>query len=803
MTHAGGALSSARVGIASCGEEVILLVWWRRVLDVCAVGVLLCACWGVLVVESALALPEGRHYEMVSPPYKGGYGVLFLQAVAMAGDREGDGVVFASNGSFAGQPIGALTGSYVARRGTLGWSTIPALLPPAVTPEPVLNDVSPVLLGLYYGAPGLNATQAPDEDSGQFFYHDLYAPDDTAGILTPFAEPFFGVPLVRLDEAEAKAPFRLLGSIGSDPRFCHVLFGGTEDGALLPEALGAASQLYELVTGAPGCGEQRALRLVSVSNAVDAAYGEPKLLDRSCRPVHFASKSLNVVAAEGSEIFFATELQPGCEMVGNPALLFVRLNGERTVEVSARLKADCKTGPCTTSEPERAEFAGAGEGGTRVFFTTTQSLVTGDVDYKGNDLYMAKIGCPEGEPECPPAKREVLSLVQVSHDENNGEAAEVLGVSVVSKDGRRAYFVARGVLSGSNGEGRAPVSGADNLYVWDNASGHVKFVADLCSGPGVSGGAADAQCPSDLTNSGALVVRNDEELWHPTPKLQTTDSGSFLVFEGYGRLTTNDVDDARDLYRYDAERETLVRVSAGQEGFAGNGNVDDYDSSGRAVKADARLPLLAQSNVLQSDELNYRAMSEDGSRIVFESVAPLSPAASNGLLNAYEWHEGTVSLVSSGDDEEPVGMLGTEIEGVAITPSGNDLFFVTVKGLVPQDVDGARDVYDARLGPGFQSQPEGPAQCEPGACHGPLTSPAPVLVPGSISQAPGENYSIEGKMHKRQGRHRCVQRKSARRAAARRGHARTCVRGARRGSHRDHAKQQVRTFGRQGGHEHA
>ena len=61
----------------------------------------------------------------------------------------------------------------------------------------------------------------------------------------------------------------------------------------------------------------------------------------------------------------------------------------------------------------------------------------------------------------------------------------------------------------------------------------------------------------------------------------------------------------------------------------------------------------------------------------------------------YEWHEqpggeGSVSLISGGSAEAPV-------EDVVISPSGEDVFFTTTQGLVPQDTDGAPDVYDARL----------------------------------------------------------------------------------------------------------
>jgi hypothetical protein len=141
-------------------------------------------------------------------------------------------------------------------------------------------------------------------------------------------------------------------------------------------------------------------------------------------------------------------------------------------------------------------------------------------------------------------------------------------------------------------------------------------------------------------------------------------------------------------------------------------------------------------------ELSARAVSDDGSRIVFSSAGPLSPSARNELMNIYEWHagagpggEGAVALIGSGDSQ-------TADASATISPSGRDLFFVTAAGLVPGDTDGLRDVYDARLGGGFP-EPSAPRQpCSGDACQGPLSSPAPLLVPGSVSQAPGDNLVV-------------------------------------------------------------
>src|SRR6185437_8529350 len=59
----------------------------------------------------------------------------------------------------------------------------------------------------------------------------------------------------------------------------------------------------------------------------------------------------------------------------------------------------------------------------------------------------------------------------------------------------------------------------------------------------------------------------------------------------------------------------------------------------------------------------------------------------------------------------------------------------------PQDNDQAPDIYDARIGEGFPEPQLPAASCEGEACYGPLTNPAPLLVPGSAVQAPGGNLA--------------------------------------------------------------
>jgi hypothetical protein len=686
------------------------------VLVVLVLGV--CCC----VSGSALGLGSDRVYEMVSPPFKGGYGANAIERVS----SDGDGVVFNSLGAFAGSPS-SLTGTgnaYLARRGGLEWSTIPLVPPAAIAPQAGLVAVSPNLDSVLYRVKvGPNEGVATLFGENEFLVHRTDMPD------TATNWELVGMVL--------KGPYEQRFDINfqdSSADLSHIVFA-SDPVPLLAKAEGTSGQLYELVGGS-----MPVLRLVGVNN-------KGGVISALC-PVILGSHSnrispLNPISANGGEVFFSTNVVPGssaCEDDhSDPKQLFVRVSGSRTLEVSRPLDTAEPFGGCVgevggvagevpckgAGGRASAEFDGASSDGSVVFFTTAAQLVGEDRD-SGNDLYMARIGCPGGVQECEsdPGRKEVLSLVQVSHDPTGGEAS-VQGVVSVAPDGSHVYFVARGDLSSPVerevlvGEGRAvPQAGADNLYAYDSMTENVSFVTDLCSGPGLSGEVVDGACPAGLGEY--LGARNDMGLWLlRTHESQTTDDGRFLVFSSYGRLVASDGDSARDVYRFDAGTGVLARVSLGEDGADANGN-GEFDAG-------------------ISGELDQRAVSNDGSRVVFTSAEPLSERAVNGLSNVYEWDggsgegEGRVSLVSSGSANESVTRT-------VISSGGGDLFFVTSQGLVPQDTDGAVDVYDARLDGGFPQAPAEGRPCEGDACQGPLTNPAPLLVAGSVSQAPGGNF---------------------------------------------------------------
>jgi len=139
--------------------------------------------------------------------------------------------------------------------------------------------------------------------------------------------------------------------------------------------------------------------------------------------------------------------------------------------------------------------------------------------------------------------------------------------------------------------------------------------------------------------------------------------------------------------------------------------------------------MLSHSERPETEPIGYllgnRGMSEDGSRVFFDSPDPLVPqATSAGVRDVYEWEHGTVFLLSSGAATEDSEVLDN-------SPSGNDLFFTTAEGLVPADTDGAYDVYDARIPHPADNPPPPAVPCAGDVCQGAPSVPSLLGAPAS------------------------------------------------------------------------
>ncbi|HWC49711.1 MAG TPA: hypothetical protein VG448_12585 [Solirubrobacterales bacterium] len=171
-----------------------------------------------------------------------------------------------------------------------------------------------------------------------------------------------------------------------------------------------------------------------------------------------------------------------------------------------------------------------------------------------------------------------------------------------------------------------------------------------------------------------------------------------------------------------------------------------------------------------------RYLSDDG-QVFFTTEASLVPQDVNGARDVYSYdgRTGERSLVSSG-----TGSGASEF--VDASRSGDDAFFVTRNQLVPSDTDAYVDLYDARVGGGFD-EPErsSSSMCAGEACQGfgGGLAPSPAIAShvsghGNVRQ---KHRCARGKHRvRRHGKLRCVKRHSRHHGDHRRGQ-RTAKRG--------------------------
>jgi hypothetical protein len=448
---------------------------------------------------------------------------------------------------------------------------------------------------------------------------------------------------------------------------------------------------------------------------------------------------LYAMSGNGSTVYF--EVCLGGEEDGAPGGgLYARIDGEdpdaRTVAVSGRahgggLGPDECAGGCASSPASGAGLEGVSEDGARVFFTSTQQLTN---DASEDEESNAARGCTsvQGLGGCNlylyEDPQEGGRLVDVSDGDVSGLGPQVQGVMAVSADGSHVYFIAKGVLAGTNSEGRQPREDADNLYVYERdeayPTGRTVFITTL---------------PDDETVGPGEV--SEVEQWKRHSKAaNVTPDGDFLLFTSHGALSP---DDSRGLgpeqvYRYDAVSGSLVRVSIGEHGF---------DDDGNAGAGGARI---VAPNSKIGQPRRDPSMSDDGSIVFFQSPVGLTARALNDVpvnsggdgydlaQNVYEWEAsgtggcgeaaGCVYLISDGRDASEeggsAGVTDSSVELLGSDASGANVFFTTADRLVPADTDSELDYYDARVDGGFPA-PSVQVPCETSeACHEKGTEPS-------------------------------------------------------------------------------
>ncbi len=630
-----------------------------------------------------VGLPDGRAYEMVSPPKKAGE-VIPPEPVGQLGGSCGDclpggneqmmPMQSSSEGESAlylGQPFtgGLASGpnEYFAPRSSAGWG-IQSLSSPTTTGRFVAFSADLAHGVLAQASPPLSP-QAPTRP-GEGGFPNLYLREGGALQTLITAEPPNRDPgNFRISFGGANAGSALV------PAFEHVAFEAND---ALTEAVPGIAPVAPEVDASEECAfpgadcnlyewEGGELGLVNVlpgngAAATGAVIGSGRLLV-------FSSPQLqqpNIEAAisgDGSRIFWSSE---------ETGHVYVRVDGEETLEIPG--PASCKE---SVPREERVCFLTASPDGSTVLLSDGKIY---ELNGAGS-AYVESVDLTEGE-------------------------EGFLGILGASEDLSRVYFIDTEALteeSEENENGEHAEASERNLYAWDD--GELGFIGILA--PGDNG--------FSTRSYGA---------WAASPSQRTaqvTSDGAFLAFmslapltgydntlRGGGNCRSSNSPACREVFVYSADSESLVCSSC--------------NPSGEQPLGDSNLSLLRSTSPFRQPGNLSR---EGDGRLFFESQDALSPGDSNGnIQDVYEWEpqgvgscnrdEGCVYLISSGQSRNDSMFMDS-------SESGDDAFFITRERLLPlRDKDQQLDLYDARVGGGFEEA--SPAPCNPEVCAGPLAS---------------------------------------------------------------------------------
>ncbi len=708
------------------------------------------------------ALPDGRQWELVSPPNKHGALIepLSMHASIQAA-VDGGAITYHANVPMESGPQGyAKQAQLVSVRGAQGWSS---------------QDISP----------RHDSQTGGSVDGGEF---PFFSPDllfsivwaggedatplsDRASEVTPYvrSEALCGepsdagecyVPVLTGKEGFADVPpgakFAGSGGLfgyniplrGASPDLKHVVLTG-QVAALVstPSIPPGTSEVYEWSAGVPSAD---ALQLVSVLPASEGG-GAATEAGVGVHPEHGAGiydGSRHSISDDGSRIFWTMDNI----ITGRPKLYLRDMVKRETVALDVPQPG---APPPSGSGPLYANFQIANSDGSKAFFTSGASelgvqgeLLTAQSGKSGNDLYECEIVEEAGKLKC--------KLTDIT-PEIGGRSAEVRGiVSGASEDGSYVYFVANGVLGdgaergatqGSCGKGSSN-SGTCNLYEYHN--GTVTFIVTMSA-------ADEFDWGDHLDNISSLTA-------------QVSPDGRYLTFMSQRSLTGFDNRDASsgrpdmEVYLYDALSKRLSCVSCNPTGGRPAGveaskfnfsSGDNFVNAGALTPESwvaANLPLPAEINGGAS--LYQQRLLSDAGRVFFNSSDALVPQDVNGQEDVYEFEPvgvggctassvtfnaasgGCVGLISSGTSPAESGFMDA-------SKSGGDVFFLTASRLTSQDYDNSFDVYDAHecstLVPCL-AQPVSAPPCSSGdSCKS-----APALQPPIFGAPPSATFTGAG-----------------------------------------------------------
>jgi hypothetical protein len=599
--------------------------------------------------EAGLALPDCRAYELVTP------GIAPFRQISALPSISGNGITY-----YARYPAEDAQRSDMydlSTRGAAGWS---------------VQDVTPQI-------------DASTYTSGQCQQYPFFSPDLSKSVLTGGLSAGCEPNEEELVPGEPRGPLNLYlrdtatgayqlvnvtpqGVVPNSARFeaasadfSHIIF--SEGSRLTPEAPPGGG-LYDWTGGV--------LRFLTILPGGTPVSGS---LDQG---VEFGAAWTHPVSADGKQVIFSYG-----------GSLYLRENPEQPAQEECATPAKACTIPLDPSGG--ASFQRASADGSKVFFLDPSAL-TADAEAGTPNLYEYDVASGH------------LTDLTPSGAEPTPSVQNVVGIS---EDGSSVYFLAAGVLTGTerNSQGAQAQAGEPNLYL--RHAGATAFIATLSE---------------------------SDTYLHPYYFASVSANGKFVAFASVNSLTgydnlypgagecpnpfTNHNSHCSEVFEYGAESGQLSCASCNPSGAP----------PGQAVyvQPDGYYAYTGSSETWQVHDVS------DSGGVFFTTGDALLPQDTNGVRDVYEYENGQEHLISTGSSLDASYFINA-------TPSGNDVFFQTSQSLVRADgAQGTLSLYDARVGGGFPEPPPLPPCEGEEACHGGPVGPPAVSSPGTAHfEGPG------------------------------------------------------------------
>jgi DNA-binding beta-propeller fold protein YncE len=745
-------------------------------------------------------LPDGRAWELVSPPDKGGSGIEaiggsggpaggIMEAAeggtfnADGSSKQGNAITYVADGPIEPKPEGSRSPEgtqVVSTRGSEGWSSQGIVTPhnqgeglPAGKPQEYQLFSADLAFALVQPW-GVTNLQEPALAGSEPEERGIYRRSNATCQATPAT---CYLPLVTrganrndLSEEAFGGQLGIIaggGVISGTSDLSHVVFQ-SEVALTGPKAKKPvpAPRLYEW-SQASAPSEQLAL----VSVLPNGKLAARPVLGNNVFP---ATNARDAISSDGSRVFWS-ETEEGANE--ETSTLYVRdtIKGE-TLKLNTP-EAGVKLSKAESEEGEEVHFQLASADGSRVFFTDTVSLTT------ASRLSTTKQG-PADLYECAlveVAEKLTCKLTDLTVDPRSalGETADVVGIPLglgESTNGSSSiYVVANGVLSedarahgATTGNCARPNSQTEspeaecNLYV-KHYNGETKaweepqLIARLSQEDGPDWGGSGTGSLGGLTS-------------------RVSPNGDFLAFmsnrslTGYNNVEANpEAKGARDeeVFLYDRVHRRLVCASCNPNPAEQPHGVLDTERSGEGLGLLVDRPGVWRSSQggrwlagsvpgwtpLEPNSAPYqsRYLSDSG-RLFFNGADALVSQDTNAKEDVYQYEPaglgsceqaaGCVALLSSGTAKNESAFLDA-------SASGDDVFFVSAGQLAATDHDNSFDVYDARVCT-EESPCVKPPPPPPPPCGNEETCRPPGPAPQTFAPPPSATFSGPGNIAKQE-----------------------------------------------------